>query len=33
MPSKIFSLDGKTRMETDMAKMKSGNMNPNAPNR
>ena len=30
MPSKIFCLDGKTRMETDMAKMKSGNMSPDA---
>jgi hypothetical protein len=30
MPSKIFCLDGKTRMETDMAKMKSGSMSPDA---
>ena len=30
MPSKIFCLDGKTRMETDMAKMKNGNMSPDA---
>jgi hypothetical protein len=30
MPSKIFSLDGKTRVETDMAKMQSGNMSPDA---
>ncbi len=30
MPSKIFCLDGKTRVETDMGKMKSGNMPPNA---
>jgi hypothetical protein len=30
MPSKIFRLDAKTRVETDMAKMQSGNMPPNA---
>ena len=30
MPNKIFSLDGKTRVETDMAKMKNGNLPPNA---
>jgi outer membrane lipoprotein-sorting protein len=30
MSSKIFSLDGKTRVETDMAKMQSGNMSPDA---
>ncbi|MGB7749178.1 MAG: hypothetical protein WBN75_18045 [Verrucomicrobiia bacterium] len=28
MPGKIFSLDGKTRVESDMAKMKSGNLSP-----
>ena len=30
MPSKIFSLDGKTRVESDTANMKGGNMPPNA---